>query len=165
MRRPVIAILWLTAASLASCSSSAPSTSGRVTIRSPDMTPTLKIGDVLKKVAGVAQAGDFVEFSIPTKGAEPRKAIERMVAIGPASYSCVSGRLVIADTPMPEPYLSETTETTCQPGAVGNDQCLVLGDNRTDSYDSRIYGAIPCKGLQRLEIVPGVRDSMIDPRG
>jgi signal peptidase I len=48
-----------------------------------------------------------------------------------------------------EPYLDQGTQTTsCKATTVGPGQLFVMGDNRTNSQDSRIFGVI-----QRSDVV------------
>lgn len=52
---------------------------------------------------------------------------------------CGNGEGTVLD----EPYLPSQTETLGQPKTLGSGEYFVLGDNRTGSSDSRVWGILP----------------------
>jgi signal peptidase I len=72
-----------------------------------------------------------------------RDFIKRVVGLPGDTITCERGRLVRNGEPVPEPYLDQGTTTEgCKKTAVGPGQLFVMGDNRTNSQDSRTFGVI-----------------------
>lgn len=112
-------------------------------IASESMEPTLKIGDrLIMKKSERYQAGDIVVFSHESAGTE--MLVKRIVAVegemvfvnGDTINVKGSGSSVAAAT-------SEEKVWTIGPGEV-----FVLGDNRSVSKDSRVYGPIPLSSIR-----------------
>ena len=76
-------------------------------------------------------------------------AVKRIVAKPGDSVYVKGGKLFVNGEPLPEPYLEPGTKTFAsehyrsQMWICGVDQYFVLGDNRNNSADSRMYGAVP----------------------
>ena len=77
-------------------------------------------------------------------------AVKRIVAGAGDSIYLKGGRVYINGTLLDEPYLAPGTPTYSyltrkgdQLTVCGKDRYFVLGDNRKNSADSRVYGAIP----------------------
>jgi signal peptidase I len=76
-------------------------------------------------------------------------AIKRIVARPGDCVYVKGGQLFVNGELLPEPYLSPGTKTfasehyRAQMWICGVDQYFVLGDNRNNSADSRIYGTVP----------------------
>jgi signal peptidase I len=78
-----------------------------------------------------------------------RDFIKRVVGIPGDRITCRDGGLVRNGQPVPEPYLDQGTTTEgCKQTTVGPGQLFVMGDNRTNSQDSRAFGVI-----QRSDVV------------
>jgi signal peptidase I len=78
-----------------------------------------------------------------------RDFIKRVVGIPGDRITCRDGGLVRNGQPVPEPYLDQGTTTEgCKQTTVGPGQLFVMGDNRTNSQDSRTFGVI-----QRSDVV------------
>jgi signal peptidase I len=96
------------------------------------------------------QRGDVVVLKDPSDG---DYAVKRVVARSGDSVYLKSGRVYVNGRELKEPYLSPNMPTyTCAKVdeeliLCGRDQYFVLGDNRQNSFDSRIYGPVPRRNI------------------
>lgn len=80
-------------------------------------------------------------------------AVKRIVAKPGDSVYVKGGRLFVNGTALEEPYLESGTKTFAdsryrsQMWICGINQYFVLGDNRNNSADSRVYGAVPRQNI------------------
>jgi signal peptidase I len=78
-----------------------------------------------------------------------RDFIKRVVGLPGDTITCRRGQLVRNNQPVTEPYLDQGTRTDgCKETKVGEGELFVMGDNRTNSQDSRSFGVI-----QRSDVV------------
>lgn len=98
---------------------------------------------------GQPQRGDIVVFRPPNGGSEPY--VKRIIALPGEHVEIREGAVFINGKRLIEPYLVEPTvwrgmtlnhEYVVEPGHV-----FVMGDNRNNSSDSRIFGAIPMSSI------------------
>jgi signal peptidase I len=72
-----------------------------------------------------------------------RDFIKRVVGVPGDTIACRGGQLVRNGRPVQEPYLDPGTSTdNCKQTKVGSGELFVMGDNRSNSQDSRTFGAI-----------------------
>ena len=125
------------------------------------MTPTLHDSEryVLNRWAyhlRDPKPGDIVVLRDPTDNGF---AIKRVVAKSGDSVYFKSGHVYVNGKELREPYLKPGTPTYAGPEAseqwfiCGQDKYFVLGDNRNNSCDSRIYNAVPRENILGL-VVP-----------
>lgn len=122
-------------------------------IPSVSMSPTLEVGDrvLVNKLSyrlHDVHRGDIVVFSRP-QGTESgpddniKDLIKRVVAVGGDTIEARDGRVYINDELIDEPYLPAGTRTDdLARQTVPAGKVFVMGDNRTDSQDSRVFGPI-----------------------
>ena len=126
-------------------------------IPSGSMLPTLEPDDrVLVRGASGDEVdrGDVIIYeavpAVPLPGVtEPppaAEAVARVLGLPGEELSASDGQLLVDGAPVDEPYLDDGTVTQFfdEPSiTVGEDELFVLGDNRTDARDSRVFGPIP----------------------
>lgn len=122
-------------------------------ISGPSMEPTLHDGE--RRLIWLPafrrrdpRPGEIV--AIMTPGNVP--SVKRVIAGPGESIQIRDGRVQLAGQPLEEPYLDAAVFTRPGPMAshryeVAADCFFVLGDNRTNSIDSRHFGAVPREKL------------------
>lgn len=130
---------------------------GYATFRIPStaMAPTLKPGDfILVQTSAYASThpkiGEIITFHYPRN---PAIDYVKRVAAGPGDkISIRKGVVYVNSNPIPEPYLD--TDRLYKPFSIAMDettipsgQLFVLGDNRDESSDSRIWGTVPTQSV------------------
>jgi signal peptidase I len=116
-------------------------------IPSGSMEPTLVQGDriLVARFAyrfGDPKPGDVVVFDPPTSSKE--EYVKRVVAVAGDTVAVHDGKLYVNGEPMTEPYLKDTNLAgTFEEITVPKDMVFVMGDNRNNSADSRVFGPVP----------------------
>lgn len=129
-------------------------------IPSGSMLPTLQIGDriVVDKLSyrlhGVHR-GDVVVFERPPlEQANYANLVKRVIGLPGDTIASVDDQVYLDGRPLPEPWLPDPRPATSPSGlpdgfslhhpfTVPAGEYFVMGDNRTDSEDSRYFGPIP----------------------
>lgn len=131
-------------------------------IPSGSMEDTLEIGDRIigEKVTYRVQepkAGDIVTFVDPDDASQI--LIKRVVATAGQTVSLEGGQVVVDGVVLDEPYTegkpsvaiarhaANLPDDVSYPYTVPEGSVWVMGDNRTDSLDSRYFGAIPVSSI------------------
>ncbi len=118
-------------------------------IPSPSMVPTLEVHDrvLVNKLSYKAHSvhrGDIVVFERPPNDAGTiRDLIKRVVAVQGDTIESRNDTLFVNDQPVKEPY--RATASIGNPvtrRTIAQGQVFVMGDNRTNSSDSRVFGPI-----------------------
>jgi signal peptidase I len=122
-------------------------------IPSESMVPTLEVGDrvLVNKLAYKAHDvnhGDLIVFERPPEAAQAgqddiKDLIKRVIAVGGDTVESRNGLVYVNGERIEEPYLVEGTPTErLQLTEVPEGRVFVMGDNRTNSEDSRDFGPI-----------------------
>jgi signal peptidase I len=117
------------------------------TVPSESMTPTLTEGEVVN-VRSIAtndavQRGDIIVFEGQEGNGPAVHEVKRVIGLPGEMVSATGGHVYIDGKELHEPYLPSGTETsdfsavTLSPG-----HYWMLGDNRGNSWDSRVVGPI-----------------------
>ena len=91
------------------------------------------------------ERGDVIVF-VPPKEAN-RDFIKRVIALPGERVEIRQGRVLINGKLLQEPYLQVSWSYTMAPMVVGENEYFVLGDNRNNSSDSRMWGLLPRKNV------------------
>jgi len=130
-----------------------------VRVEGSSMVDTLRSGDIVLVTRfdyrlAPPERGDIVECSFPGRSAT---YIKRVIGLPGDTVRIVDSRTYINDVPLSEPYASGPSEDYT--AVLGENEYLMLGDNRSESYDSRaadmgFIGRENMHGRVRLVLVP-----------
>jgi signal peptidase I len=95
------------------------------------------------------ERGDIVVFDPPTVSDKPY--IKRVIGLPGETISISDGFVYIDGVKLDEPYIAgaitQCNRSNCDPVVVPEGTVYVLGDNRRNSSDSRIFGPIPVDNI------------------
>jgi signal peptidase I len=124
-------------------------------IPSESMVPTLKVGDRVLANKFIYRftepaRGDVVLFESVEEGSEDT-LIKRVAGVEGDEIRVQGGTLFVNGEPQDEPYLNQyilDQSTPYGPETVPKDHVFVLGDNRGNSGDSRVFGPVPVENIK-----------------
>ena len=85
--------------------------------------------------------GDVIVIHDP--GGSPELLIKRVIGLPGERITVTDGRVYVDGTPLDEPYLAQPTQGSGRSWIVPPLNVFVMGDNRSASRDSRIFGPVP----------------------
>lgn len=95
------------------------------------------------------ERGDIVVFEPPTVSNKP--FIKRVIGLPGETVTIENGFVYIDGVKLQEPYIdgaiTECNRSRCEPVTVPEDSVYVLGDNRRNSSDSRIFGPVSVENI------------------
>ncbi len=111
----------------------------------PSMEPTLWTGErlfVLKLAYRLTQPkrGDIIVFRYPYD--QSRNFVKRVVAIPGDTLELRLGKVIVNGQPVEESFVREPGFYNMKAIVIQEGTLFVMGDHRTDSEDSRIFGAV-----------------------
>ncbi len=116
-------------------------------VPSDSMTPTLEKSDYIggfRINSSEIKRGDVVVFST---GSKEDFYVKRVIGLQGETLSMVDGFVYINGKKLDEPYVENRGTDDFGPITIPDGTVFVMGDNRTDSYDSRYLGPIPTNSL------------------
>ena len=124
-------------------------------IPSESMIPTLEVGDRVLANKFIYRftepaRGDVVLFDSVEEGSEDT-LIKRVAGVEGDEIRVQGGTLFVNGEPQDEPYLNQylpDQSTPYGPETVPKDHVFVLGDNRGNSGDSRVFGPVPVENIK-----------------
>ena len=116
-------------------------------IPSGSMLPTLELGDrvLVNKLDTDPSRGDLVVFERPANQPDDgiKDLIKRVVGVEGDTIEARDGVVYVNDEPLDESYLPEGVQTAnLDRQTIPDGHLFVMGDNRVDSADSRVFGPI-----------------------
>jgi len=87
------------------------------------------------------QRGDIIVFRDPRDG--DRKLIKRVIGLPGEVLEIKNGQVFINDRRLQETYIQSMSQRSRPPIPIPADHYFVMGDNRSNSSDSRDWGTLP----------------------
>jgi signal peptidase I len=116
----------------------------RLNVAGEAMSPTLKDGEgaLATRSFDRVERGDIVGFRYPRD--ESKDFVKRVIGLPGERIAIVDGMVRINDEPLAEPYVIDANRSheTLAPVTLAADAYFMMGDNRRNSSDSRMWGAV-----------------------
>lgn len=117
-------------------------------VPSSSMEPTLQVGDYMLSIPVIdnrdtPERGEVIVFHPPASWDRPENEVfvKRVVAVGGDAIECCSsdGKVLLNGEPLDEPYMQGSNDGLDYSVKVPEGTVFVLGDNRSNSADSRYH--------------------------
>ena len=123
---------------------------GRFRIEQVSMQPNLHEGEyvIVDKVSYAfrqPERGEIVVLKNPNPG-QP-DLIKRVIGLPGETIDVRGGQVYVNGQPLTEPYIKQPMASDYPAKELQADQYFVMGDNRNNSEDSRIFGARPADDI------------------
>jgi len=123
-------------------------------IPSESMVPTLEVGDRVLANKFIyrftePERGEVVVFESVGEG-DDQKLIKRVVGVAGDEVEVRNGTLLVNGEAREEPYLNRNLpfNDSYGPTEVPEGHVFVMGDNRANSADSRVFGPLPIENIE-----------------
>ncbi len=123
-------------------------------VPSESMVPTLLVGERLLANKFIyrfsePERGDIVVFEAQTADGGEVYLVKRVLGLPGDEIAVRDGVLFLDGVPQREPYLNRDSpdEGSFGPTTVPPEHVFVMGDNRANSADSRVFGPVPEKNI------------------
>ena len=122
-----------------------------VEVAGESMTPALKPGDYVLVYRARVPLGAAAGLVVCVRGPDDRLLLKRVVCV-PGDSLRIGTRVQVGGRALDEPYAHGETPQAQFRGVheLGADECLVLGDNRAASTDSRDFGPVRAEQIEGI---------------
>ncbi|MBK9165672.1 MAG: signal peptidase I [Acidobacteria bacterium] len=116
------------------------------------MSPAIEDGDriLFSMYVSEVERGDIIQFRHPK---EPQKSyVKRVVGLPQETIEIRDGEVFVNDVRLDEPYVDSQynqMKTAVPPRLIPHGHYYVLGDNRDNSSDSRLWGTVEESLIER----------------
>lgn len=112
------------------------------------MLPTIQLQDrlIVDRIfykQDTIKRGDIIVFEAPESAHENLDLVKRAIGLPGEKVQIKNGKVYINDKALNEPYIKDPADYEYGPVTVPAHSYFMLGDNRTASKDSHIWGFLP----------------------
>ncbi|MDR3270643.1 MAG: signal peptidase I [Peptococcaceae bacterium] len=107
----------------------------------------LAVDKIFFKYVSDIKRKDIVVFKPPPEAHAQDDYIKRVIGLPGEKIEIIDHITYINDEPLDEPYVDEPAASNYGPVYVAQGCLFVMGDNRNDSADSRVWGLLPIENV------------------